>query len=486
MRVLLVQPRQGTSFGISKIVTTEPLGLESIASPMLERGHDVRILDLKVEKPSRLDEELRKFAPQAVGISCSFTTDVYPTLEVASHVKSNGKDIYVFVGGHHASLLPDDLMTLDVDAVAIGEGEVTGYELIGQLQNGEDPSLVSGVMTHENFNSDNFTPRALMKDINSFPPPARQLTKHLCHHYHMGFDGSLATMETSRGCRFDCNFCSVWVFFERTARVKDPQKALEELADIEEKEVFLTDDIAFVNRKESEKLALLLKNNKINKEFTAETRADLIVKNKDLIKLWREVGLKNIFVGIEKIDDEGLKSVNKRIKATINEEALDFLKTLGIKALATFIVDPEFDDEDFDRLEEYASKNGLIAPTYTILTPLPGTQVYDQRKHELITDNYKMYDLLHAVLPTKLPLERFYHRFANLYNLGHATSKFGPLFVLRFLKNLRGMKLNIAFKVFNLMRMMRTPSSYIEPHLELEKLAASPKPFDDIPGTTTQ
>ncbi|MEE9252275.1 MAG: hypothetical protein V3U74_02865 [Thermodesulfobacteriota bacterium] len=63
MRVLLVQPRQGTSFGISKIVTTEPLGLESIASPMLERGHDVRILDLKVEKPSRLDEELRKFAP---------------------------------------------------------------------------------------------------------------------------------------------------------------------------------------------------------------------------------------------------------------------------------------------------------------------------------------------------------------------------------------------------------------------------------------
>lgn len=71
----------------------------------------------------------------------------------------------------------------------------------------------------------------------------------------MGFDGPLATMETSRGCPFDCNFCSVWVFFERTARVKDPQKALEELADIEEKEVFLTDDIAFVNRKESEKLA---------------------------------------------------------------------------------------------------------------------------------------------------------------------------------------------------------------------------------------
>src|SRR4030066_322949 len=106
MRVLLVQPQQGTSFGISKIVTTEPLGLESIASPMLLDGHDVRIIDLKVEKPSRLDEELKKFSPEVVGISCSFTTDVYPTIEVAKHVKGFNKKIFVFIGGHHASLLP--------------------------------------------------------------------------------------------------------------------------------------------------------------------------------------------------------------------------------------------------------------------------------------------------------------------------------------------------------------------------------------------
>lgn len=211
MRVLLVQPPQGTSFGISKIVTTEPLGLESIASPMLLNGHEVRIIDLKVENPLKLDEELKRFFPDAVGISCSFTTDVYPSLGIADHVKSYNKSTFVFVGGHHASLLPSDLLTPSVDAVVIGEGEETGVELVDQLERGEDPSRVKGVMTHQN-RAYGFTPRGLVRDINEFLPPARHLTRHLRRKYHMGFDAPMATMETSRGCPFDCNFCSVWVF----------------------------------------------------------------------------------------------------------------------------------------------------------------------------------------------------------------------------------------------------------------------------------
>lgn len=468
MRVLLVQPQQGTSFGISKIVTTEPLGLESIASPMLLDGHDVRIIDLKVEKPSRLDEELKKFSPEVVGTSCSFTTDVYPTIEVAKHVKGFNKKIFVFIGGHHASLLPSDLLVQSVDAIGIGEGEITGKELINQLQRGEDPSEVKGVMTHAHRGGEGFTPRGLAKDINSFPPPARHLTKKLRNSYHMAFDGPMAALESSRGCPFDCNFCSVWVFFDRKARVKAPEKAMEEIAGIEEKEIFLTDDIAFVNRKESEELALLLKENGIKKWYTCETRADLIVRNKDLLKLWREVGLKTVFVGIEKIDDDGLKSVNKRLKATTNDKALDMLTSLGIRPIATFIVDPMFTEEQFDRLKEYAIVNNLIAPTYTILTPLPGTEVYDERKHELITKNYLMYDLLHAILPTGLPLERFYERYADLYNSGHPTAKFGPRFFVRILKNLSRKNVGIAIKVYKLMQMMRNPKLYLEAHRYLE------------------
>jgi len=128
-----------------------------------------------------------------------------------------------------------------------------------------------------------------------------------------------------------------------------------------------------------------------------------------------------------------------------------------------------FTEEQFDRLKEYAIVNNLIAPTYTILTPLPGTEVYDERKHELITKNYLMYDLLHAVLPTRLPLERFYEKFADLYNSGHSTTKFGPRFFVRILKNLSRKNVGIAFKVYKLMQMMRDQNLYLEAHKYLEK-----------------
>lgn len=246
--------------------------------------------------------------------------------------------------------------------------------------------------------------------------------------------------------------------------MKAPDKVTEEIIDIEEKHIFLTDDIAFVNRDEAEKLALLLKENRIRKTYTCETRADLIVRNKELLKRWKEAGLKTVFVGIEKIDEEGLKSVNKRTKATTNEKALGILKSVGIKPIATFIVDPMFGEEDFDRLKDYAIANNLMAPAYTILTPLPGTQVYEERKKELITRNYLMYDLLHAVLPTRLPLERFYERFAELYNLGHSTSKFGPKFFKRILNNLGVKNTTIGIKLYKTMRMMRNPQSYLEAH----------------------
>ncbi len=464
MKVLLIQPNQGTSFGISKIVTTEPLGLESIASPLIEHGHDVRILDLKVEKRRRLEEELRRFRPRAVGISCSFTTDVYSTVDIARFVKGFDRKAFVFVGGHHASLLPDDVLTDDVDAVCVGEGEATAAELADRLEAGGDPAEVAGVLTRRSRREGLFRPRPLAKSIDDFPLPARHLTRHLRDHYHVGFDVPSATMETSRGCPFDCNFCSVWVFFNRKARVKDPERALEEIVAIEEDHIFFTDDIAFINRKESEKLALMLKHEGVKKQYTAETRADLIVRHKDLIALWREVGLKTLFIGIEKVDDEGLKSVNKRTTSSINEQALDYVRSIGIHPIATFIVDPAFDEEDFDKLERYVAAHELAGPTFTILTPLPGTEVYEERKDELTTRNYYFYDLLHAVLPTRLPLERFYERYAALFNYGHVSSKLNLRFLSKILAKLSRHNVGVALKVFNLMRMMRNPSKYMELH----------------------
>lgn len=464
MRVLLIQPHQGTNLGLSRVLITEPLGLENVATPLLEDFHDVRILDLRIENLKKLSEEICYFAPQAVGISCSFTTDVYPTLDIAKNIKELNPSTFVFVGGHHASLLPSDLLQDQVDAVVIGEGEITTNEMINELDRGGDVSKVKGVMTREGF-----IPREIIRNLDDMPLPARHLTKRLRRHYHIGFDCPMASLETSRGCPYECNFCSVWVFYSRKIRGKSPDKLAEEIANVKEKYIFLTDDIAFLHKEPAIKLALKLKEMGVKKSFTCETRADIVVRHKDVIELWKEVGLDFIFLGLEKIDDEGLKSVKKHTKASVNEKALDLVKSLGIRPMATFIVDPEWEEEDFEKLKNYVIKHKLSTPSFTILTPLPGTEVYDERKNDLVTLNYQLFDLLHVVLPTKLPLREFYARFADLCHQGHKNTKLGWEFVNKVTMGMIHGNPWAAVRIFNVARMMRNPETYLDAHKYLEE-----------------
>jgi radical SAM superfamily enzyme YgiQ (UPF0313 family) len=151
--------------------------------------------------------------------------------------------------------------------------------------------------------------------------------------------------------------------------------------------------------------------------YSCETRADLIVRYCDLFRLWNEVGLKTVFLAIEKVDDSGLESIRKRTKggAATNLETIEILRSHGITPMTSLITDPAWGEEDFDRLEKFLSLLQLPCPTFTILTPLPGTELWESRKHELTTDDYSLVDVMHLVLPSKLSPERFYERFAGLY-----------------------------------------------------------------------
>jgi hopanoid C-3 methylase HpnR len=465
MRVLLIQPPQGTNLGLSRALITEPLGLENVAASLLEDSHEVRILDLRIKKLKKLYDEIRYFSPKAVGISCSFTTDVYPTLKIAKYVKELNPNTFVFVGGHHASLLPSDLLRGQVDAVVVGEGEITTKEMINSLEHKGDVAQVKGVMTPYGF-----TPREIIRNLDALPFPARHLTKDLRRQYHIGFDGPMASLEMSRGCPYECNFCSVWVFYSRKIRGKSPERLAEEIAGIKEKYIFLTDDIAFLHKEPAVNLALKLKEMGIKKKFTCETRADVVVRHKDVIALWKEVGLEFIFLGLEKIDDEGLKSVNKHTKATVNEKALEILRSLGITPMATFIVDPEWTEEDFEKLKRYVIEHRLETPSFTILTPLPGTEVYEERKNELITHNYLLFDLLHAVLPTKLSLKEFYTKFAELCHQGHRNKRIGWSFMKKLLVGILRGNPWAAIRILNVARLMRNPETYLKAHKYSEEI----------------
>ncbi|HWM92571.1 MAG TPA: radical SAM protein, partial [Thermoanaerobaculia bacterium] len=258
-------------------------------------------------------------------------------------------------------------------------------------------------------------PAPARKDLDTLPLPARHLISHYAPHYYINFRRPLALMETARGCPFKCNFCSVWKFHESTFREKSPERVVAELKAIEAPNVFITDDIFWMNVRRGEEMARQIKAAGIKKYFTVQTRTDIICKFPHLIEMWKDCGSLSIFLGLEAVTDEGLKSVNKSNTATNNARALAILKELGVGYTPNFIVDPAWDREDFARLRDWIDETGAYNSGFSVLTPLPGTDLWETAQEQVTTHDWEMYDIVHAVLPTKLSLEEFYDEYSGLW-----------------------------------------------------------------------
>jgi len=251
--------------------------------------------------------------------------------------------------------------------------------------------------------------------VDDLPFPARHLIREYAHQYYINFRRPLALMETARGCPFKCNFCSVWKFHESTFREKSPGRVVEELAQIDAPNVFITDDIFWMNVKRGRELAQAVRASGIRKHYTIQTRSDIICRFPELIEMWKDCGEMTIFLGLEKIDDAGLRSVNKSNTAANNDRAIRILQDLGVGYTPNFIVDPDWQREDFTKLKRWIDRTGAYNSGFSVLTPLPGTDLWDDEQRNVNTEDWELFDITHAVLPTKLPLEEFYRELAGLW-----------------------------------------------------------------------
>jgi radical SAM superfamily enzyme YgiQ (UPF0313 family) len=190
---------------------------------------------------------------------------------------------------------------------------------------------------------------------------------------------------------------------------------VEELRDISAPNIFITDDIFWMNVKRGEEMAKQIKAAGIKKYFTVQTRTDIICKFPHLIEMWKDCGNLAIFLGLESVTDEGLRAVNKKNSADNNVKAIEILKELGVGFTPNFIVDPAWDRDDFKRLRDWIEHMGAYNAGFSILTPLPGTDLWDAAKQNVTTHKWEMYDIVHTVLPTRLPLDEFYSEYSALW-----------------------------------------------------------------------
>jgi hopanoid C-3 methylase HpnR len=165
--------------------------------------------------------------------------------------------------------------------------------------------------------------------------------------------------------------------------------------------------VAFVHVEHGHAIADEVEKRNIRKQYYLETRCDVLLKNKELFARWKKLGLSYMFLGVEAIDEEGLRRHRKRVSLGKSFEAIEYARSLGIIVAVNIIADPDWDEARFQAVREWALSVPEIVHL-TVNTPYPGTETWTTDARTLTTRNYKLFDVQHAVLPTRLPLARFY------------------------------------------------------------------------------
>ena len=412
MRILLVHPEcHTTDIGFRLAAMPEPLALEMLAACVPD--HEVRILDMRVE--ANLAAVLQGFAPEMVGVT-ALTTEVYAAQAVLRSAKEFAPDTFTVVGGHHATLAPQDFYLHYVDAIALGEGELVFPQLVEAVARRRGLKNVPNLVWRGRDGGfiRNARPEPVL-EMDSLALPRHDLVKQYRQEYFFLFDKPDSSVATGRGCPYQCNFCSVWEFYGRRTRQMSPGRVLQELAACDTEHVTFVDDNFLMNYKREDAIADLIKAEGMQMRFSMECRTDSIVRRPELVAKWVDVGLYAVLMGLEGASDEILTSVNKKNTSKVNDEAIRIMHDNGVIIWGAFIVDPDWEEDDFKRLRDYVTEKEITHTQFTVLTPLVGTELYRQRRADLLTTDYGCYDTLHSVLPTRLPREEFYKHFASLY-----------------------------------------------------------------------
>lgn len=411
MKILLIDPAKAPrTLGGEDYHLFEPLALEYVAA-LLTADHDIRILDQRIDRNVRAT--LDDFKPDVVGIT-SYTVHVNPVRKLFEQVKRWNPEVLTVVGGHHATVVPGDFLSSSIDLVVSGDGISAFEEIVRRCEKGESYDGIAGV----SFMSDGDLVRVEPDphpDLDTLPLPARHLTRKYRKNYFAEWMKPLASIRTSRGCPFHYSFCALWKLTSGRYLKRDPAKIIEELAGIDEECVFFADDESLVDIPRMKGLAKQIGEAGLKKRYFLYGRSDTIARNPELLETWKNVGLERVFVGFEFFRNEDLEFIQKRSTVEDNTKAVTILQNLDIDIYASFIVRPEFTREDFLRFREYCRGLNLTFASFAVLTPLPGTDFYAQVRDRMITHDYDLFDFIHTLMPTTLPLKEFYEQYYQLY-----------------------------------------------------------------------
>lgn len=435
MNILLIQPPSNDPL-MDQVYLFEPLALEYLGAGLKLDNHEVRILDARIEPD--YEAALREFKPDLVGLT-GFTCHLTILLDMARTVKNLLPQSRIVVGGHHATVAPEDFNHPEIDAIVIGEGVFTLRELCAAWSCGDSIDKIAGVALPDPSGLVTGPPHPYT-DLNLLPMPDRSLTKGYRQSYFSEWFKPLASVRTSLGCTARCTFCALWKITGGKYLRRDPEQVVAELLTIEEPNVFFCDDESMCDVKRMEKLGEMIAAAGIRKNYFLYGRVDTIVNHPELFAQWAKIGLKQVFVGMEDFSDTRLTAMKKGTTTAQQHRAVQILRDLGVMMYASYMVDPTYSREDFALLKAYVREMKHNCATFTVMTPLPGTELYESSKERMFSHKPELFDMLHSLLPTALPPQQFYQELAGLYTNAVPLYRSLPV-LMRF--GLHGMLLRI-------------------------------------------
>lgn len=362
-KLLLINPvgqRSGTL--LSKSSTFPPLSLAYVAA-VTPPGWEVKIIDENFETFTFEEADL-------VAIT-AFTSNINRAYEIAGIYRE--KNIKVIIGGIHASMLPDEALRY-VDTVVAGEVEGVWKNVLDDFENNRLLPIYTGPQI----------------DLENFKVIPRHDLLHPNYFWH--------SVQTSRGCPFNCYFCSVTEYLGKAYRQRKAQDVLEELEGIKGEYItFVDDNLIGYSQQHYERATELFQGmvkRKLHKKWWMQTSINAI-ENEDVIRLAAQAGCIYAFIGFETIRQEMLKEMKKGINIKIGIEnykkVVDMFHKYGIGVLGAFIIGNDNESPEFyQQLTEYLIHSGIDIIQITLLTPLPGTSLMKQLQQEarLIYHNF--------------------------------------------------------------------------------------------------
>jgi radical SAM superfamily enzyme YgiQ (UPF0313 family) len=416
MRILLVRVAAGTRYmqAFYKTVRMEPLSLEYLGAAV-KAHHDVKVFDMRIEGGlDALRRTIEAFEPQVVGTGGD-TCEASACKAVLGLARELDPGILTVVGGIHATTMPSDFNHPAIDVVCINEGVFAFKEIVERFEAGGSFDGIDGIAINAG-GAQRLTPARPMSDLNTLPFPDRSLTADVRNRYGFSLWGKhLALMRYTQGCVGRCDFCPSWAQTGRRYLRRTVDGMMAEMRTIREPYIYFVCEESLLDTPLSMALAKAVAEEGLGKRFGMPLRADTIVKKPQVIEAWAAAGLEDVIVGIEQASDEHLKDRGKSTTVENNVEALKILKANHVACTGSMFFRPDFSKEQFDRLVEHTIELEIDCPQYFVLTPIPGTPLYDASREQLVEHNYDLWDFNHAVTPTTLPLKRFYEEYMSAF-----------------------------------------------------------------------